>query len=44
MKFAKRNTFLIDPQGKVAKVYLSAEAGRNSEQVIADLTALLAGR
>lgn len=26
------------------KVYLSAEAGKNSEQVIADLTALLAGR
>ncbi|MBT9612453.1 MAG: peroxiredoxin [Burkholderiales bacterium] len=44
MKFAKRNTFLIDPQGLVAKVYLSAEAGRNSEQVIADLTALLAAR
>lgn len=44
LKFAKRNTFLIDPQGKVAKVYLSAEAGRNSEQVIADLTALLAAR
>lgn len=44
MKFAKRNTFLIDPQGKVAKVYLSAEAGRNSEQVIADLTKLLAQR
>lgn len=44
MKFAKRNTFLIDPQGKIAKVYLSAEAGKNSEQVIADLTALLAGR
>jgi len=44
VKFAKRNTFLIDPQGKVAKAYLSAEAGRNSEQVIADLRALLAGR
>jgi len=44
MKFAKRNTFLIDPQGKIAKVYLSAEAGRNSEQVIADLTVLLARR
>lgn len=44
MKFAKRNTFLIDPQGKIAKVYLSAEAGRNSEQVIVDLTALLAER
>ena len=44
MKFAKRNTFLIDPQGKIAKVYLSAEAGRNSEQVIADLTGLMVAR
>ena len=43
-KFAKRNTFLVDPQGKLAKVYLSAEAGRNSEQVIADLIGLKAGR
>lgn len=44
MKFAKRNTFLVDPQGKIAKVYISAEAGRNSEQVIADLKVLQAGR
>lgn len=40
MRFAKRNTFLIDPQGKIAKVYLSADAGRNSGQVIADLRTL----
>ena len=44
LKFAKRNTFLIDPQGKIAKVYLSADAGRNSEQVITDLTALQAAK
>jgi peroxiredoxin Q/BCP len=42
LKFAKRNTFLIDPQGKIAKVYLAADAARNSAQVIADLTVLQA--
>lgn len=40
MKLAKRNTFIIDPQGRIAKVYAGADAGRNSEQVIADLPAL----
>ena len=37
IKFAKRNTFLIDPQGKIARMYLSASAARNSAEVIADL-------
>lgn len=37
IKFAKRNTFLIDPQGKIARIYLSASAARNSAEVIADL-------
>jgi peroxiredoxin Q/BCP len=40
IKFAKRNTFLVDPQGRVAKVYLSADTSRNSQQVIDDLQAL----
>lgn len=40
IKLAKRNTFIIDPQGKIAKVYIGVDAGRNSEQVIADLPAL----
>lgn len=40
IKFAKRNTFLIDPQGRVARVYLSADTSRNSQQVIDDLQAL----
>jgi peroxiredoxin Q/BCP len=40
VKFAKRNTFLIDPQGRIAKVYLSADTSRNSQQVIDDLQAL----
>lgn len=37
VKFARRNTFLIDPQGRIAKIYLSASASRNSQEVIEDL-------
>ncbi|MBP6057892.1 MAG: peroxiredoxin [Nitrosomonas sp.] len=37
IKFARRNTFLIDPQGKIARIYLSASAARNSTEVIEDL-------
>jgi len=40
LKFAKRNTFLIDPRGRIAKIYLSADTSRNSQQVIDDLQAL----
>ncbi|MGH8728626.1 MAG: peroxiredoxin [Burkholderiales bacterium] len=40
IKFAKRNTFLIDPQGRIAKVYLKASTSRNSAEVIADLRRL----
>ena len=36
-KFARRNTFLIDPQGNIAKIYLSASARRNANEVITDL-------
>jgi peroxiredoxin Q/BCP len=39
-KIAKRNTFIIDPSGRIAKVYESVDAGRNPAQVIADLAAL----
>ena len=42
IRFARRNTFLIDPQGRVAKVYLSANTSRNSQQVIDDLKKLTA--
>jgi len=42
IKFARRNTFLIDPQGKIARMYLSASAARNSAEVIADLKHLQA--
>jgi peroxiredoxin Q/BCP len=37
---AKRNTFLIDPEGRIAKVYLSANTSRNSAEVIEDLKKL----
>lgn len=42
IKFAKRNTFLIDPQGRIARIYLSADAARNSIEVIKDLKQLQA--
>ena len=40
VKFAKRNTFLIDPEGRIARVYLSANAARNSRDAIEDLQQL----
>ena len=40
IKFAKRNTFLIDPEGKIAKIYWSASASRNSIEVLEDLKKL----
>jgi peroxiredoxin Q/BCP len=40
LKFAKRYTFLIDPQGKIAKVYVKVEASKHSKQIIDDLKQL----
>jgi thioredoxin-dependent peroxiredoxin len=37
IKLAKRNTFLIDPQGRIAKVYARARPSKNSQEVIGDL-------
>jgi thioredoxin-dependent peroxiredoxin len=37
MKFAKRQTFLIDPQGIVRKTYLDVDADTHAVQVLADL-------
>lgn len=39
-RFARRNTFLIDPEGRIAKMYLKADASRNSQEIISDLKAL----
>ena len=41
-KLAKRNTFLIDPKGEIAKIYLSANPKQNATDVIKDLKELQA--
>ncbi len=40
IKFAERHTFLIDPLGKIAKVYPDVDPGRHSEEVLAALDQL----
>jgi peroxiredoxin Q/BCP len=40
VKFARRYTFLIDPQGKIAKPYLKVDTSRHSQEIIDDLTRL----
>jgi peroxiredoxin Q/BCP len=40
MKVAKRYTFLINPQGKIAKVYLSVDTSRHSADIVNDLRQL----
>lgn len=39
-KFAKRNTFVIDPGGKIAKAYTSVNPARHSGEVLAELDQL----
>ena len=39
-QFAARNTFLIDPSGKIRRVYVKVNPSTHSEQVLADLDAL----
>ncbi len=39
-KVARRYTFLIDPQGKVAKVYQKVETSKHSTEIIEDLKKL----
>jgi peroxiredoxin Q/BCP len=40
VKFAARHTFLIDPQGKIAKVYTSVNPATHSAEVLAALDQL----
>jgi peroxiredoxin Q/BCP len=40
LRFARRYTFLIDPQGRIARTYYKVSPKRHSEQLIADLDAL----
>jgi len=43
-KMAKRQTFLIDPDGRIARHYASVNPNGHSEQVLADLKSLMAER
>jgi thioredoxin-dependent peroxiredoxin len=36
-KIAARNTFLIDPEGKIVKVWTGVAPGRHSEEILAEL-------
>lgn len=40
LKIAKRYTFLINPAGKIAKVYLSVDTSKHSQEIIDDLKKL----
>ena len=40
IKIAKRYTFLIDPNSTIAKVYLSVDTSRHSQEIIDDLKKL----
>ena len=40
IKLAKRYTYLINPQGKIAKIYLSVDTSKHSQEIIEDLKTL----
>jgi len=40
MELARRETFIVDPQGRVAKHYREVDPGSHSKQVLADLKGL----
>jgi len=44
IKIAKRYTFLVAPDNKIAKVYQSVDTSRHSQQIIDDLKLLKAGK
>lgn len=40
VKIAKRYTFLINPDGKIAKIYTNVDTSKHSQQIIDDLKAI----
>lgn len=42
VQYANRTTFLIDPQGKIAKIYVDVDPEKNAGQVLSDLASLKA--
>ncbi|RRQ19890.1 peroxiredoxin [Guyparkeria sp. SCN-R1] len=43
VKFAKRQTFIIDPDGKIVKIYRKVDPDEHVRDVLADLKALQSG-
>lgn len=43
MRFARRHTFIIDPDGRIAKIYRSVDPDTHSREVQADLETLQRG-
>ena len=43
VRFASRHSFIIDPAGRIAKIYRDVSPGSHSKEVIADLESLGAG-
>ena len=40
MRFAKRHTFIVDPEGRIARIYREVKPKTHSAQVLTDLKAL----
>lgn len=40
VKFSARHTFVIDPSGKIAKVYIDVDPAKHSAEVLAELDQL----
>jgi peroxiredoxin Q/BCP len=40
LRMSSRNTFLVDPQGKIAKVWTGVSPGKHSEEVLAALASM----
>ena len=40
LRYARRHTFIIEPQGKIAKIYRTVQPATHSREVIGDLQAL----
>ena len=43
IKIAKRYTFLINPTGKIAKIYTSVDTSNHSQQIVDDLKVIQTG-
>lgn len=43
-KFAKRQTFIVDPQGRIARIYRSVDSDKHSAEIVADLRQLRQAR